>query len=317
MNSTALAERQVPASRPLRKESDVKRDINCVVLVICAALWASTACSQALTPEQKKIVAGLKDDLTRVNKDIEQAIQEDANYSGGLIKSLIAVRLEILRTNAALIEQRIHALEGGTRQNVVVNVSKPDQARADELLAEIETQQKKVADARREADRYSGGLVKALSESTAATATNSLAMLEQQNFIAKYGLAMPANVQPATGAAPETSAEVRPPSRDLAAPGSRAVDCLKIQTFDSSVLSSNDVFTELAWKADVTNSCSEPFNVRVNFTIYDKDEFQLDSDSEDVLVPPNGVGKARGKMLVSPPEKARRMARQGVSLSSS
>ena len=81
------------------------------------------------------------------------------------------------------------------------------------------------------------------------------------------------------------------------------------------MLSSNDVFTELAWKADVTNSCSQPFSVRVNFTIYDKDEFELDSDSEDVLVPPSGVGKARGKMLVSPPEKARRMARQGVSLS--
>jgi vacuolar-type H+-ATPase subunit E/Vma4 len=84
-----------------------------------------------------------------------------------------------LKTNAALIEQRIHTAEGGARQNLVVNVSKSDQARADELLAEIDAQQKNVAEARREGDRYSGGLVKALSESTAATATNSLAMLEQ------------------------------------------------------------------------------------------------------------------------------------------
>jgi hypothetical protein len=267
-----------------------------------------------LTPEQKQTAANLRDDLGRVNKEIEQAVQADAKYSGGLIKSLIAVRLEVLKTSAALIEQRIHALEGGARVNVVTNVSKPDQVRADELLAEIEAQQRKVAEARREADRYSGGLVKALSESTAATATNSLAMLEQQYFIAKYGLAMPTMPQPPGGAGSATAVSARPSTAPAGA-GSKGADCLKIETFDSSVLSSNDVFTELAWKADVTNSCAEPFTVRVNFTIYDKDEFELDSDSEDVLVPPNGVGKARGKMLVSPPEKARRMARQGVSLS--
>lgn len=75
------------------------------------------------------------------------------------------------------------------------------------------------------------------------------------------------------------------------------------------------MFTELAWKVDVSNSCAEPFNVRVTFTIYDKDEFELDSDSEDVYVPAMGTGKARGKMLVGPPEKARRMARQGANLS--
>jgi hypothetical protein len=140
-------------------------------------------------------------------------------------------------------------------------------------------------------------------------------MLEQQYFIAKYGLAMPTMPQAAGSAAPPPANAGRKATAGPATTGSRASECLKIETFDSSVLSSNDVFTELSWKADVMNSCSEPFSVRVNFTIYDKDEFELDSDTEDVLVPANGVGKARGKMLVSPPEKARRMARQGVSLS--
>jgi hypothetical protein len=293
----------------------VKRIIGGFAIAMCLLLWPSAACSQTLTPEQKLTIASLKDDLGRVNKEIEQATQDDAKYSGGLIKSLIAVRLEVLKTNAALIEQRIHALEGGARQNIVVNASKPDQVRADELLAEIQAQQKKVAEARREADRYSGGLVKALSESTAATATNSLAMLEQQYFIAKYGLAMPSPTPAAASAGSAPASQARRAAVTPAAGGSKAADCLKIETFDSSVLSSNDVFTELAWKADVTNTCSEAFSVRVNFTIYDKDEFELDSDSEDVLVPASGVGKARGKMLVSPPEKARRMARQGVSLS--
>ena len=95
----------------------------------------------------------------------------------------------------------------------------------------------------------------------------------------------------------------------------RPGDCLQIQTFDSSVLSSNDVFTELAWKVDVSNYCPQEFSARVVFTIYDKDNFELDKDSQEVDVPASGTAKARGKMLVSPPTKAQRMAKQGASIS--
>lgn len=285
-----------------------------VSIATCLLFFASAACTQTLTPEQKQTVASLKDDLSRIRHEIDQAVQEDAKYSGGLVKALIGVRLEVLRTNAALVEQRIHTLEGGARQEVVAKVTKPDQARADELVGEIAAQQKKVAEARREADRYSGGLVKALSESTVATASNTLAMLEQQYFVAKYGLALPAPSQQPVEGSNGPAAAARSSTPGPASSGSKAGGCLKIETFDSSVLSSNDVYTELAWKVDVANSCAEGFGVRVNFTIYDKDEFELDSDSEEVFVPANGVGKARGKMLVNPPEKARRMARQGASL---
>lgn len=291
----------------------MKLSICAVGLATSLLFFASPACAQTPTPEQKQTIAGLKDDLRRIQQEIDQAVQEDAKYSGGLIKALIGVRVEILKTNAALVEQRIHTLEGGARQSVVVNVTKPDPARADELVNEIAAQEKKVAEARREADRYSGGLVKALSESTVAMACNSLAMLEQQYFIAKYGLAMPVVSQGSPEASkPPSTAVPRSTTPASVAAESKAGGCLKIETFDSSVLSSNDVYTELAWKVDVVNSCAEPFAVRVTFSIFDKDEFELDSDIEEVFVPANGVGKARGKMLVSPPEKARRMARQGA-----
>lgn len=286
------------------------------ILAVLMSGSFSGACAQTLTPEQKQTVAALKEDLGRVRQEIDQATKEDAKYSGGLIKALIAVRLEVLKTNAALIEQRVHALEGGARQNVVVNVTKADPARAAELAKDMEAQKAKVAEARREADRYSGGLVQALSETTFVTATNTLAMLEQQYFVAKYGLATPTP----TGDSPQASKPAPPASAGSANPGSGTSDskpsnCLKIDTFDSSVLSANDTFTELAWKVDVINSCGEPFSVRVTFTISDKDEFELDSDHEDISVPANGIGKARGKMLVNPPEKARRMAKQGASIS--
>jgi hypothetical protein len=105
------------------------------------------------------------------------------------------------------------------------------------------------------------------------------------------------------------SADAPTPATDSAS------SCLKIQTFDSSVLSRNDVFTEVAWKADLQNTCSRDFNAKVKFVLYDKDDFELDTDSQTLVVPASGIGKARGKMLVSPPAKAARMAKQGATFS--
>jgi len=291
--------------------------VKALLLVVFAL--SGQACTAELTPEQKQSVADLKQDRGRIRQEVEQATTDEAAYSGGLIKGLIGVRLQVLKTNEALVEQRIHALEAGTRITVIVNASKTDPTRAAELAKEIESQKAKIAEARAEADRYSGGLVQAMAETAVATSRNTLAMLEQQYFIAKYGLAMPpapSETAPATQTGSKIGSASSAATPAVDAPNRQgAGDCLKIETFDSSILSTNDVFTELAWKVDVSNSCDQPFSVRVTFTIYDKDEFELDSDSEDIYVPAMGTGKARGKMLVSPPEKARRMARQGASMS--
>ncbi len=288
------------------------------IMVICVV---GQACAVELTPEQKRQVGDLKQDLQKVQKEIEQAKKEDAAYRGGLIKALITMRVEILKTNEALIEQRIHALEGGARTNIVVNVAKSDPTKAADLAKEIEAQKVKVAEAKAESDKYAGGLVKALAETNVTTARNTLTMLEQQYFVAKYGLVMP--IPSASGASGEDTGAGKQstttgntiPIAPASSKEPKAGECLKIKTFDSSVLSSNNVYTELAWKVDVGNSCAEPYAVRVRFVIYDKDEFELDSDNQDIFVPANGVGKARGKMLVSPPEKARRMTRQGANIS--
>ena len=284
----------------------------------CLVLIASAqACMAAqLAPQQQTEIASLKGELTTVRADIEQAKKEDAALSGGLRKALLAVRLEILRTNEALIQQRIHALELGAQVTVVINVTKPDQLRAAELLKDIEIQKAKLADARREADQYSGGLVQTMSLVTVATAATTLASLEQEYFAAKYGLALPsvgfaAAVQPA-GVTPTMGTAARASEGNATEkPG----DCMKIQALDLSVLDSNEVYIELAWKVDVASTCKEPYRVQVRFVISDKDDFEIDDDTKTILVPAGGIGNARGKMLVNPPETARRMTMQGASLS--
>lgn len=259
---------------------------NLAVLFVLLSLSTTQSCAQELTPAQKQVVTDLKGDLARVRKDIEDAERENQRFAGGLVKSLIAVRLEVLKTNAALIEQRLHTIEGGAKTVVVINSVKSDPQRAVVLAKEIESQKEKVAAARAGADRYGGGLVQALAETTFVTAGNTLAMMEQQYFVAKYGIAMPApreggNDGKATPNPVPAVASARA-STPAATASETVTGCLKIQTFDSSVLSTNSVYTELAWKVDVANSCATPFTVRAIFKIFDKDDFELDSGFQDV-----------------------------------
>jgi hypothetical protein len=102
------------------------------------------ACTPKLTPEQKQSVVELKQELATVRQDIHDADKENSAYGGGLIKSLIALRLEVLKTNEALVEQRIDALEGGARITVVLNASTPDPTRAAEIAKDIETPESQI-----------------------------------------------------------------------------------------------------------------------------------------------------------------------------
>ena len=278
--------------------------ISLVVMVLGILVFSCLAASP--TPEQQSRIAQLERELAQVQAEIKAAEEDERTYSGGLIQTLIALRLEILRTSHALIQQRIHALESGAEINIVVPGLEPDPEMAANLLAEIEAQREKVTEAEQEAARYSGGLVQAMALSALATARNTLAMLEQRYLSAEYGLAMPIPV-----ASPETTRTAASPAVE----NNPASDCLNIEDFDSSVLDRNDTFVELAWRVNVTNSCDEPFRVSVNFSIYDSEDFELDSDDETILVPVNGEGVARGTMLVNPPSKAQRMSKQGASLS--
>ena len=279
-----------------------------VVGFIFIVLFISTCVYAQVSPEGQGRATQLKAELTQVDAEIESAEKENQTYSGGLIKSLISVRLEILKTNRALIQQRIHALESGAAINFTISGLEPDPEMAEKLIIEIEAQVIKISTAEEEAARYSGGLVHAMALSALATQRNTLAMLEQRYYVAEYGLAIPAINSSIQNTASTSS--TKPPVAS-----NQSFDCLKIADFDSSVLDSNKVYVELAWKIDVTNSCQESIRVNAHFFIYDADDFELDSDRETIAVPGHGSSTARGTMLVSPPSKAQRMSKQGVRLS--
>jgi hypothetical protein len=159
-----------------------------------------TACEKALTPEQKAQLDALKQEQTSLGAEVEATRADDAKYSGGLIKGLIGMRLEILKTNQALIQQRIHALEGHATTSIEVNVTASDPVRAAALTKDIAEQRRKLADAQAEAAKYEGGLIKALAETSVATVGNTVAMLEQERLRATYGMAMPTAAKPKASA---------------------------------------------------------------------------------------------------------------------
>lgn len=60
-----------------------------------------------LSPEQKAYVDKLNTELAATKLEIDSAQQSASAFSGGIINLLATTRLEILKTNQELLEQRI------------------------------------------------------------------------------------------------------------------------------------------------------------------------------------------------------------------
>jgi hypothetical protein len=291
-----------------------------MLLVVGMSLLALSCVQMPVVNAQEN--SQLKADIANVQSQIQAAVTEDGLYSGGLVKSLIAVRLAILRQTAAMLEQKATPMRLGVSPAYKVDgkvftlPATASQLRA-EVDGEIAANAIKIREQEAEAARYTGGLTQAMSLATLATLRQTQAMLEQKQLSLKFGLPqyvgfMDANRAAAPATPPAASVPVAHPALNM----TPSQTCLKIQTFDSSVLSTNNVYMELAWKVDVENSCAAPASARAHFTILDKDDFELDTTSESIFVPGNAIAHAGGKMLVSPIEKAKRLAKQSAALSS-
>ncbi len=108
-----------------------------------------------------------------------------------------------------------------------------------------------------------------------------------------------------------TAEDESPPAPAATAPPK--VNCVTLGDLRSKVVSKGGAYWQLAWKTDVTNSCDQSVQARATFTVYDGDDFKLDSDTERVTLAPSAVTKIRGKMMLEA-NHGKQMARTDVSL---
>lgn len=134
------------------------------------------------------LIADLKRERADIRSAIADAKERDRSIEGGIVKSLIAARIEILMINDALLQQRIHAAEAGGPITISTSKAAPDETRASELEGEIQALERRIASEEAEEARYSGGLIKVMHATTVATSRMSLEMLRLEHLKAKYGI---------------------------------------------------------------------------------------------------------------------------------
>jgi hypothetical protein len=238
------------------------------VLLLAGLLGFAPGCGRELSEADKKLVADLRAELLETESEIRDAETTDRELGGGLLKALVAVRLEVLRTNKALVEQRIHAVESGAPITVETVSYAPDEKRVADLDAEIARAEVDLLKAQVDASKYAGGLLQALAETAVATHASNVAMLKQARLAAKYGIAAPdAPVSPAAVGRPAPSAPEPQEAR------------LEIVKIDARVTERNSSWSKYAWLLVVKNRTLEQvgFNAKIEFL--DRDGFVIDDDS--------------------------------------
>lgn len=175
------------------------------IIVIFGITLMLSGCYGDLTPEQKAKIQELRTELDATKKEVVETEEKYSQYTGGAIKALASVRLEVLKINEALLQQRIQTIESGTKITVQVNATIPDIERANTLEKELVKQEGKVSAAREKASASAGGLIGVMEKMNVTTEENTLSLLRQQYLIAKYGLS-PIKLNPDTSSPVTTTA---------------------------------------------------------------------------------------------------------------
>jgi hypothetical protein len=217
----------------------------------------------------------LRADLTLLEQELISVEAENARYSGGLIKSLIEARMQVLKMTKALIEQKIFAVNFDAPMVVVLQTTNVDIRRADSIEQEMQKQKKAIDEARLEASKYVGGVVHAMKLSTVATLELTLANLQQQYVLAKHGINLPATSH--------LNAEEEVPTSSSQVPTAKKFEITKI---DSRVTESNSSWSRFAWRLTVQSMVDVTLRLDAKIEFQDAEGFILDEGHAYNLILP-------------------------------
>ena len=152
---------------------------------------------QAVAADIEDQAALVDASLVQVRAQIRDAEGERARYEGGLIVNQILLRLSILHSTEAMLEQKrlslAHNIPIVWHDDVpACGLLAADQKRINQ---QADATKADVAAAEHDAALYSGGLIRSMALVRVATAQATLAMLDQQRMLLQSG--MPLRLPPA------------------------------------------------------------------------------------------------------------------------
>jgi hypothetical protein len=133
----------------------------------------------------------LDEGISSIDADIQKAVTESNQYSGGAIKTIIEYRIASMTLTKTVLHQKLLSVKNG----IPLYLPTPTQMSEDSIntsLAGVDADLKRIREeiafAQNESDQYSGGAIKVLLEIKIATMKLSESLLEQKKVCLANGL---------------------------------------------------------------------------------------------------------------------------------
>lgn len=242
-------------------------------------------------------------EISRIEARLAEAQAEYQNYTGGLIKSVLGVTIATQQQTIEMLKQRQGSWTFGiglkyTVDGKSLNLPQNREHLITELERDIASAQGRSAEARAEADRYTGGLIRATQLAAHATGRQTVAMLEQKRVALKYGLPQFVGFSGQFLEIPSGVAE-NPDDKEPVVVEERDWELVEI---DSKVTESNSSWWKYAWKLTLKSSGTVDRIFQTTIEFQDADGFIVDSDREYDLVLKGGTQKTfTGSTLIRVP----------------
>jgi hypothetical protein len=172
------------------KRTAVSGLVGLIILLLALLSWALIDAA----PNTQE----LETDLGYVRDDIKQAVADDNKYAGGMIKSMIELRLQILKQTEAMLIQRKLSLVRRIAVSYLVDghaLAPVTDGDLNDIISDLEQAQRRLDQSFKDAQKYSSGLAQAMALVTVQTDQLSVSQLRLKFYAAKHGLPLviPAN----------------------------------------------------------------------------------------------------------------------------
>lgn len=161
-----------------------------VALLVLIAVAEAVVIAAFMTQSQVSTLEIDRDRAT-ISAQVTEAEAATAKYSGGLIKTFLDLKISILHSTLAMLDQKRASYLRIIALNYTIDgkaISEASDNVLRDILEELQGVERKVAEAKQEASKYTGGLLQTMALLKAATEDVSASSLRLKFYSAKYGI---------------------------------------------------------------------------------------------------------------------------------